>query len=354
MRRRTSLARGGAKSAKIALGSLCERGLDSRSFGRELRRCLLRLLAFDGYCLNRCDPESGIITSSVGDGLNREDARALFALEAAGGDVNCLSDLRRGPTHVASLSLSTGGQPEQSQRMRLIFAPLGFTDELRAALRVERVCYGYLHLFRGPGADPFSSAELSEVGAASPLLARALRSAASVARAASRSSVQSRPKPALLLLDGADKVLRQSPGADAVLDTLSTLDALRVESGLSHLLHDVASRARSGAEARATLSCERAAPLSVSALPLGAETAIVIDEASARSAEALNLSSFALTGREREVSRAVALGRSNQSIAKELGISLHTVKDHVKSILAKTRCATRSELAARLRGVLSA
>jgi DNA-binding CsgD family transcriptional regulator len=351
MRRRTSLARGGAKSAKIALGSLCERGLDSRSFGQELRRCLLRLLAFDGYCLNTCDPESGVITSSVGDGLSSEDARELFALEAAGGDVNCLSDLRRGPTHVASLSLSTGGQPEQSQRMRRIFAPLGFTDELRAALQVDRVCYGYLHLFRGPGAEPFCGAELSEVGAASPLVARALRAAASAGRVASPSSVRSRPTPALLLLDGADNVLRQSPGAEAVLGTLGAHDALRVESGLSHLLHDVASRARSGAEARATLSRAGAAPLSVSALRLGAETAIVIDEASARSAEASSLSAFALTGREREVSRAVALGRSNQGIAQELGISLHTVKDHVKSILTKTRCATRSELAARLRGV---
>jgi DNA-binding CsgD family transcriptional regulator len=62
------------------------------------------------------------------------------------------------------------------------------------------------------------------------------------------------------------------------------------------------------------------------------------------------LAAFALTAREREVGRLVAAGQSNQAIAAELGITLYTVKDHVKAVLAKTRCANRNELAARLRG----
>jgi DNA-binding CsgD family transcriptional regulator len=232
--------------------------------------------------------------------------------------------------------------------MHQIFAPLGFTDELRAALRVDGTCYGYLHLFRGPEAAPFSLADVSAVQSVSSLVARALRAAVSGAdQAAARAAAVSHPTPALLLLDGTDQVLRQSPGAEA---PLGALDALRVESGLSHLLHDLASRARRGGQARATLMGEGVAPLSVSAVQLGLETAIVIDEPSVRAAGALSLAAFALTTREREVSRAIAAGHSNQSIAKALGISVYTVKDHVKAILAKTRCSTRSELAARLRG----
>ena len=43
----------------------------------------------------------------------------------------------------------------------------------------------------------------------------------------------------------------------------------------------------------------------------------------------------ALTPREVDVLRGIALGRSNQEIADELTLSVHTVKTHVASILAK-------------------
>ncbi|HEY0001716.1 MAG TPA: response regulator transcription factor [Actinoplanes sp.] len=42
-----------------------------------------------------------------------------------------------------------------------------------------------------------------------------------------------------------------------------------------------------------------------------------------------------LTGRERDVLQLIALGRDARAIANELGISLHTCRGHVKSILAK-------------------
>jgi DNA-binding CsgD family transcriptional regulator len=53
-----------------------------------------------------------------------------------------------------------------------------------------------------------------------------------------------------------------------------------------------------------------------------------------------------LTVREREVLRLIAIGRSNADIAFVLAISLNTVATHVRSILAKTGCANRTEAAA--------
>ena len=53
-----------------------------------------------------------------------------------------------------------------------------------------------------------------------------------------------------------------------------------------------------------------------------------------------------LTGREVEVLRLVAKGRSNPQIADELFISAKTVGNHVSSILNKTDSASRSEAAA--------
>lgn len=53
-----------------------------------------------------------------------------------------------------------------------------------------------------------------------------------------------------------------------------------------------------------------------------------------------------LSSRERQIARLVALGLSNKLIARELGISLATVKDHVHHALAKCGMRSRAELAA--------
>ena len=50
-----------------------------------------------------------------------------------------------------------------------------------------------------------------------------------------------------------------------------------------------------------------------------------------------------LTARELEVLRMLAEGAANKSIAWKLGISEHTVKFHVASILAKLNASTRTE-----------
>ena len=52
-----------------------------------------------------------------------------------------------------------------------------------------------------------------------------------------------------------------------------------------------------------------------------------------------------LTAREREVLQLVALGLANKAIARDLGISEHTVKFHVAAILAKLGAGSRTEAA---------
>jgi DNA-binding NarL/FixJ family response regulator len=55
----------------------------------------------------------------------------------------------------------------------------------------------------------------------------------------------------------------------------------------------------------------------------------------------------ALTPREREVLQLIAQGLPNKTIAIELGISEHTVKFHVGSILTKLEASSRAEALAR-------
>jgi DNA-binding CsgD family transcriptional regulator len=54
-----------------------------------------------------------------------------------------------------------------------------------------------------------------------------------------------------------------------------------------------------------------------------------------------------LTTRERAVASFLAAGHSNESIAAQLELRVHTVKDHVKAIFAKTRSAGRVEFVTR-------
>jgi NarL family two-component system response regulator YdfI len=63
----------------------------------------------------------------------------------------------------------------------------------------------------------------------------------------------------------------------------------------------------------------------------------------AESGSPVKLPSAALTPREIEVLRLLADGASNKIIAHRLGISDHTVKFHVTSILSKMNASTRTE-----------
>jgi DNA-binding NarL/FixJ family response regulator len=55
---------------------------------------------------------------------------------------------------------------------------------------------------------------------------------------------------------------------------------------------------------------------------------------------------LALTTREVQILRMLELGRSNQDIATQLSIAVHTVKNHVHSLLTKLGVSTRTEAAA--------
>jgi two-component system NarL family response regulator len=62
----------------------------------------------------------------------------------------------------------------------------------------------------------------------------------------------------------------------------------------------------------------------------------------------------ALTCREQEVLSLVAVGDTNKEIAAALSISLHTVKSHIRSVLAKLQASSRHEAIqqARRRGLV--
>lgn len=61
---------------------------------------------------------------------------------------------------------------------------------------------------------------------------------------------------------------------------------------------------------------------------------------------------MALTLREREVLLALQSGKTNKAIASDLGVSLSTVKVHIRAVFRKTGAQNRTEAALASRGVL--
>ena len=66
---------------------------------------------------------------------------------------------------------------------------------------------------------------------------------------------------------------------------------------------------------------------------------------------AIEESGILLTARETEVVTAAAQGMSNKEIARELGISLHTVKFHLESLTRKLHVHGRTEAVAKAIGL---
>lgn len=68
----------------------------------------------------------------------------------------------------------------------------------------------------------------------------------------------------------------------------------------------------------------------------------------ADSLPALNNYVSGLTGVERAAARLISRGLANKEIARELGIGIYTVKDHIKKIMAKLKTNTRSGIVAKI------
>lgn len=76
--------------------------------------------------------------------------------------------------------------------------------------------------------------------------------------------------------------------------------------------------------------------------------ALVIEPAGAADLAVLIAQAYGLTSRELQITQLIARGMNTAEAAATLFISPHTVRDHLKTIFAKTQVSSRGELVARL------
>jgi DNA-binding CsgD family transcriptional regulator len=302
---------------------------------------LTRAVPTDSFCLNGLDPVTLQETFAHHDLRPTPDLIArFFEIETGGQDVNAVPVLARDPVGAATLHQATGGDPARSARYRDVLRPLGLARELRAVVRDRRVPWGMVNLFRGGDWPDFSADEVRFVASLGRTIADGVRRALVLGAI---DAGQDDLGPGVLIADPErpERVHHRSATAERLLNGLGDADW--------HLARVARQAYATGRPARIQLCSSGGRWLTLHAEPYGdALVSVVVEPTRAADVARLVVEAYGLSAREQEIVRLLAHGHTNGEISRLLGLSRHTVGDHVKSVFGKLAVRSRTELVARL------
>jgi len=317
-------------------------------YGRVLG-VLGRVIDIESACFHLSDPLTGLPVSGGGEGDPPGSLEQSLHFEFERADVSRFGEIQDRSRPVAVLSIETEGRPGESPRFREMIEPEGRVDELRVVFADAFGAWGSLVMFSS--GNRYSEREAALVGQIVPAVATGLR----LGRGGEGTSLSAPDSdgPGVIVVDSEERVEMADERALASLRSLGA----DVEDGLPAAFSVVCAWARMRDPGRPARARARAADgrwLTIDVTPLDSAVegrlAIVVQAAEGSDVLDAAMRSLALTAREREVAGLLIAGRSNKEIAAELGVSTHTVSDHLKAIFEKTGAHARGEVAARVLG----
>lgn len=349
--------------ARSALARLAGADMDNDVFRREAAQILHRAIGFDGWDWTLIDPDAKLPTRDLGKSdIPPGGMRRFCRLLPEGWDIGRLPSYDD-PVHVAQhaprpvtvLSQTTGGDLSRDLAWREIFGPVGVRDHLHALLVADGTCWAQLHLGRLSPNSRFSDADAEFIAGVAPMLAARLRDGLRVPGA--RADDHADPEPGTIIVDEDLSLVAATEHAWRWVDRLGVPVGDDTEP-LPGFMYVVANRVASSpahpqAPASVRLQAADGCWVVVRVAPLiGAVGGYAITIEAARRADLapLLVRAWSLTPRERDVARLVIDGLSGEQIARALFISVHTVRDHVKSIYGKTGVTRRQDFLAALAG----
>lgn len=351
----TSLPTATVSRFQADIERLCRRGLDGRRLLKAVATRVRATVTCDGLLFLRADPTTVLPTDGVVDALPPAICKHFWDNELLDDDFNKFVELSRREVTAATLSDATGGDLARSRRYAALYRPLGLGDELRVSFTArDTSCWGIAALVRADG-TPFSEWERDLLAAVSATVAEGLRAGLVVEH-----PTRSQPSgPALVVLDAAGEIEATTAGAEHWLAELARgsstgmapvpepvyLAAGRARAGEAGTAHDPAwaqVRTEDGVWLHLHASCLHGTD------PVRGSVAVVITPAHATDLAPLIALGYRLTAREQEVLQFLARGLTTDEMAQRLGISRHTVRDHIKALFRKVGVRSRAELVARV------
>ncbi len=305
-------------------------------------RAVSKVARCDAMALMSTDPETHLPAGGVVAGFDSTACVPFWDNELLDPDFNKFNDLVRRVEPIATLTEATDGELRRSPRFQKLYSRYGASDELRVVFMAGATCLAIGAAVRTDG-EEYSPTELRDVGnllkPATEVLRRARHQSADAVLAA----------PAVLIVDSDGRLLSATSGAAEQLADLR----IDIDGDLPGTVLVAASKARTDKTERISTRLRGRSGqwvrLHAAALDGdGDQVAITIDRATASDLVPLLLSSYGLSRRETEIVLSLCRGLGTKEIAAELGISSHTVRDHLKVVFVKADVNSRGELVARL------
>ncbi|MDE0803380.1 MAG: helix-turn-helix transcriptional regulator [Acidimicrobiales bacterium] len=290
------------------------------------------------------DPDTNLPAGGVVRGFDSSECVPFWDNELLDPDFNKFNALARSIDPVATLADATDGDLARSPRFVKLYASNGGSDELRVAFVAGTSCLAIGAFVRCDG-ELYSPTEVNDVRNLLVPSTNLLRSALG-----QMSDPLTPQGPVVVLLDTDCNIVSQSEDAEAVLEDLR----VDVDDGLPGTIRVAASRVRtSRSSSRFTTRLRGTSGrwVRVHVTPMAGDdgtVSVMIDGAQAGDLVPILLDSYGLTDRESAIVLLVCRGIGTKEIAAGLSISVHTVRDHLKSIFEKSGVTSRGELVAQL------
>jgi len=339
------------RSVRRELQAASMAGLDVAAFTRRAVTLLRRSVHFDACCFATVDPTTRLITGAMADGLDEARAPHLFEIEYARGDVNGYRALAQANVSAATLHDATAGDPSRSARFDEILRPLGFGHEMRVLFSSGGRTWGVAGLMRDTAGPRFDEDDVRAAQALTETIAGGLR-ASLLVEVVGRRRAASATGPAVIVVDGSDAIEVVTPAASARLEDMSGYAPGALPPAILAAVSAARAVVAEGANLRVRGTSGAWWVVSATAIADGSgrrpKVVATIEEARTPDVVPLVVAALGLSARERDVLVGVLEGLTSGEIAADLGISTHTVNDHLKSIFAKAEVRSRRELVAKI------
>jgi DNA-binding CsgD family transcriptional regulator len=335
-----------SRQTALAITRVCQTGGDAYEILGRVNDLVHRAVAYDGAAWFTVDPGTLLFTGAVVDSLPAATCHPFFEHELTDDSVLRFAVLAARGQRAAALYRATGGRPQRSGLWRDVLEPYGYSDEMRAVCGSGGSHWGAVTLWRARGQPPFDPKEISFLARVAPVVGAALRTSALLGTPAQQPDAEAC---LVLLLDDRGTLVNAT---EAGLRWLDQDRADRASDRHFHVLDYLRALAARAHPARPAIARLRRPDgrwdtLRASALASGG-TAVVIQSSQPDELVDMLLTAYGLTTREVEVLGLICQGLTSNEMAGRLVVSPHTVRDHVKHVLAKVGVASRGELVAKL------